>query len=319
MPQQAISLPIQRRVATIVPASINSDAKTVDVVWTTGQEVRRYDWARDAIFYEELEVSEKAIRMGRMNNGASVLNSHQSYDLNSVIGVVQSASIADGEGRATLLIDDSDAASETKWKRIEKGIIRHISVGYAVHEFIERKEDNKRILLATDWEPYEVSFVPIGADAGAGVRSAPLTELPCKVVRTGDEMSEKVEGEEGGKTPVDNADTRSNPDQQPANPAADAQPDPPAVADEQRSAGDESAEILEICELAGADVRSARDFIARKMSPKDVRAALVARKSNETDETVSAHHQSGISESRSAKLDPVGIYKRYNGQEAKHG
>ena len=71
--------------------------------------------------------------------------------------------------------------------KIGEGIIRSISVGYIVHraEVIER---DRQIPLwrAVDWEPIEISAVPIPADPGAhirkdGQRVAPAT-FPCAVV-----------------------------------------------------------------------------------------------------------------------------------------
>lgn len=42
--KEKFSLPIQRRTATIVPGSANEEKHTIEVVWTTGAKVRRYDW-----------------------------------------------------------------------------------------------------------------------------------------------------------------------------------------------------------------------------------------------------------------------------------
>ncbi len=43
IPSQA-DFPVQQRDAQFVPASFDEKARTVDVVWTTGAKVRRYDW-----------------------------------------------------------------------------------------------------------------------------------------------------------------------------------------------------------------------------------------------------------------------------------
>jgi len=57
---------------------------------------------------------------------------------------------------------------------VKDGILRNISVGYAVHryEVVEEEDDKLPTYRAVDWEPMELSIVPIGFDDGAKVRSA---------------------------------------------------------------------------------------------------------------------------------------------------
>ena len=59
------------------------------------------------------------------------------------------------------------------WRDVQQGIIRNISVGYAVDEFerIEAKrEGDPHTLRATQWTPMELSLVPVPADSAATVR-----------------------------------------------------------------------------------------------------------------------------------------------------
>jgi hypothetical protein len=56
-------------------------------------------------------------------------------------------------------------------RKITDGSIRNISVGYRTHrEEIDANDGEIEIRTATDWEPYEISVVPVPADAGAQVR-----------------------------------------------------------------------------------------------------------------------------------------------------
>ena len=64
-------LPLQTRLAVIEPATFNADTQTVDVVWTTGAAVRRYDFWSDEDYDEELEVSPSAVDMSRFETGAA--------------------------------------------------------------------------------------------------------------------------------------------------------------------------------------------------------------------------------------------------------
>lgn len=165
---------------SIVPSSINIEARTVDVVASTGAAVLRYDWWEGEYYEECLSLDPGHCRLDRLNAGASVLNSHWSWDLGEVIGVVVRSWIEGGELCATLKISNRDEKCEGYWKDIQAGIIRHISIGYRVRKYEITKEEGKLTRWrAVDWEPYEVSFVPIPADPGAGVRSFGIELVRC--------------------------------------------------------------------------------------------------------------------------------------------
>ena len=65
-------------------------------------------------------------------------------------------------------------------EKIRDGIVRNISVGYIRHK-IEKIEKNGETPLwrVVDWEPHEISAVPIPADAGSQFRAAPVGERPA--------------------------------------------------------------------------------------------------------------------------------------------
>lgn len=163
------------RAASFVPATWSESDRTIDVVWTTGADVERYDWLSDARYIERLSLEPGAVRLDRLNAGASVLDTHGSWSLRSVIGAVVpgSASIEGGQGRAKIRLSaNPDHAGVVA--DIASGVIRHISVGYAVHrEDRQRLDTGIEVRTATDWEPHEISFVPVPADAGAQSRGAP--------------------------------------------------------------------------------------------------------------------------------------------------
>ncbi|MFT6460694.1 MAG: hypothetical protein ACJA0Y_000183 [Maricaulis maris] len=164
--------------------SVDETARTVEVVWTTGAAVRRYMPGLGRVL-EELDVSPEAIRLDRLNNGAPFLNTHSDWSLNDVIGVVERAWIEDGEGRALIRLSERDDV-EPIWRDIKGGIIRNVSVGYQVHryEVIESDDDGCTRVIARDWEPMEISAVPIGADDKAGFRAADgQIENPCIIER----------------------------------------------------------------------------------------------------------------------------------------
>jgi hypothetical protein len=158
-------------VGTADPAS-----RCVPITWTTGAAVKRMDWDTGQPWIEELSCDPAHVRMGRMQSGAPLLNTHQRGDLGGVLGVVENAKVDGQKGTATVRFSRR-ADVEPIFQDVKDKIIRNVSVGYTVYRYddVSTPEDAKnRVtrLRATDWEPSEVSLVPVGADANAGVRAA---------------------------------------------------------------------------------------------------------------------------------------------------
>lgn len=181
-------LPLMGRAAEVRQDSIDQEARTVEVVWTTGAVVQRTRWEGwdDRIEYdEELVVSPNAVRLDRLNSGAPFLDSHASYRLANVLGSVVPGSvrIEGGKGEAKIrLTAASDAAHLVQ--RILDRDVRHVSVGYRVHRYEITKQEGKRELWrAVDWEPYEISAVTIPADPDAHVRASEGALAPCVITR----------------------------------------------------------------------------------------------------------------------------------------
>ncbi|WP_457425663.1 prohead protease/major capsid protein fusion protein [Roseateles sp. P5_E7] len=166
------SLPLQTRAVPV--ATVDADARTFETVWTTGARVRRYDWWTGTYYLEELSLDHAHVRLDRMNGGAPLLNSHQQWDLSSVLGITEKAWMEPTEGRSICRFSDRDDKVNAIWRDVVNKIVRHISVGYIVHRFMKldaEVEGGLPIWKAIDWEPVEQSFVPIGADPLAGVRA----------------------------------------------------------------------------------------------------------------------------------------------------
>ena len=189
--ERTLELPVLSRVATVLPKTLNEEARTVDVLWTTGARVLRGGGFFRDPFYEELSLDPKHVRMKRLNNGAPMLNAHDGYDLSGVIGVVVagSARIENGKGYATVRFAkaEDDPAAEQIFRKVKDGIIQNVSVGYNTYRMEEVGSvgggDSKvPVFRAVDWEPYELSPVPMGADDGAGFRSASPERTPCVFV-----------------------------------------------------------------------------------------------------------------------------------------
>lgn len=190
-------LPMMNVRADFTPNTINIEKRTVELCWTTGAKGLRYDWYNDTYYYEELDVSESSIRLDRMRNGAPLLDCHRAYDNSSVIGIVESVRLEGGKGYCTVRFAEGDEDADEIWNKVRQGILRNVSVGYTVHKY-ERiaadpnSEDRRPTYRAVDWEPKEVSIVPIGFDSEATVRSAEQNIFPVEIIERGEPAAPNV-------------------------------------------------------------------------------------------------------------------------------
>lgn len=251
--------------AAFQPATFAADKRTVEIVWTTGAKGLRRGW--DGDYYEELEVSKSALRLGRLNNGAPLLAVHNAYSLRAVVGVVERAWIKGKEGRAVVRFSERADAAEVM-RDVQAGILQNISVGYDVHRYERIKSvgsDGKPdggidTLRAVDWEPMEISIVPIGFDDGAKVRTAeqPKSHKVEIITRGNNKMNDDDQ--------IDNTETTDE-TIEPATPVARA-----AVRAERKR-------VAEIMKLAKVEDRGMDDFAAELIrsgvSIADARAAFI--------------------------------------------
>src|SRR5262245_53579562 len=122
---EIVELPRLVRVGSVVPSTVNVEARTVDVIWTTGAAVLRGYFDK---FWEELDLDPKSVRLKRLNNGAPLLNAHSAYDANGVIGVVVSGTaVVDGKrGTATVRFarEGIDPIADAIFAKVVDGVIQ---------------------------------------------------------------------------------------------------------------------------------------------------------------------------------------------------
>jgi len=160
----AVSLLTRR--AALAPASADREARTVEVIWSTGAPVRRRDMAGQYI--ERLSLAPESVDLSRLQ-GASVLDAHRQSAVRDVLGSVQSAAV-DGQRGTAVIRFSARPEVEPLWQDVLSGILRHVSVGYSVEEWAETTEEGARVLTAVRWTPHEISLVPTPADPGAHIR-----------------------------------------------------------------------------------------------------------------------------------------------------
>jgi HK97 family phage major capsid protein len=162
----------ESRMLTLSRAQIKEEARTVDLAFSSEEPVLR-GWG-----IEILDHSPGAMRLGRTNQGIPLLFNH---DRDAHLGVLEDCRCDDGKARGTARFSRS-ALAEEKWRDVSDGILKDVSVGYAVHylQEIQPKElspdlvklaaqEKLPVYRITDWEPFEASLVTVPADPTVGV------------------------------------------------------------------------------------------------------------------------------------------------------
>jgi len=162
---------------TLSRAQIREDAKTIDLAFSSEEPVVR-GWG-----IEILEHSPGAMRMDRANKGIPLLFNH---DRNVHLGVLEECRCDDDKKARGVARFSRSALAEEKWRDVSDGILKDVSVGYAVHYVQEiplkdlppdlvklAAQEKLPVYRISDWEPFEASLVTVPADPTVGVgRSA---------------------------------------------------------------------------------------------------------------------------------------------------
>ncbi|MCA6279941.1 MAG: HK97 family phage prohead protease, partial [Phenylobacterium sp.] len=322
-----VALPMQLRRAPILPATVNTEARSVDVVFTTGAAVRRRRWTgwdTSVPFDEVLEVSERAVDLTRLNAGAPALDSHSVWSSHSQVGVVERAWIEGKEGKATIRFprEGLDQAADRMFGLISDGIIRNVSVGYSIErvkvvEPAAKGEVEQRIVER--WTPLEVSFVTVPADPRAQVRAADQASYPVEIIDT--RMQKEASMPESttnvaGDVPASH-ETRQQPVAAPAQPepAAARMPEPApapeseAIATRAREAErDRVSTIYDLTGRLNLERSFAEDLVKRGVSVDESRRLILDQVAAKSDETRTFPHVSvplGGREERITRRDAV--------------
>ena len=274
-----LELPALRRAADLLPATINPQERSIEVVWSTGARVRRQPLFGDP-FDEELSMDPKSVHLERLNAGAPLLKLHDLQALESVIGSVVpgTARIEKGLGIARVSFSERDDV-EPIWDDVMAGHIRAVSIGYQVHRYeVSQVANGPDVWRAVDWTPFEISAVPVGADPAAGFRSVePL--LPCTVNRSTPSTSTVVSMETRMEDPVIDTISPVNPVPQPASVSGVASPTPqppPTPSPVPQIENTEAiARIIEVPVYTGPTHEETADMIARAQANERERVGTI--------------------------------------------
>jgi HK97 family phage major capsid protein/HK97 family phage prohead protease len=242
---------------------IDNEKRTIDLAFSSDAELERWPGV-----VEVLDHRAEAVELGRLNDGGAFLFNH---DWDQVIGVVENARIdSDGRGRATVRFGSSTAAEE-KWRDVQDGILRHISVGYRIKEvkLTEEREDLD-VYTVQRWEPYEISLVTVPADhsVGIGRSQSTTTQQPENQMKSRKGLFMQAPNEGGGS----------------AAPAAPAAPTIDVVAERNAARNDEQNRVRTILEagkkygmgdlaqeaiVAGKSVDEARQLFLEELNKRN--------------------------------------------------
>lgn len=135
---------------------VDAEARTVTLSFSSEQPVERWFGT------EVLSHSAESVDLTRLNAKAALLANH---DLNDQIGVIESATVENGRGIATVRFSKSERGEEF-YQDVLDGIRLNVSVGYTIEEMEEKSE---RVFTATQWAPHEISLVSTPADFSVGI------------------------------------------------------------------------------------------------------------------------------------------------------
>jgi len=135
------------------------ESRSLEFPFSSEQPVERWFGA------EVLSHADGAMDMTRLNDGAPLLWNH---DPDRVLGVIERGWVEDGRGYVRVRFSRS-AFAEEKLADVRDGILRNVSVGYAITDAKPLRANGQEGILATSWQPHEVSVVSVPADATVGI------------------------------------------------------------------------------------------------------------------------------------------------------
>lgn len=287
---KVLKLPELRARAEAVANSFNREKRTVDVVFATETPVRTYYYDYGYV-NEILSIKKEHIRMGRLNNGAPVLDNHNRHSgTEGVIGSVRNARIENGVAVATLKFSRK-AKVEDILNDIEDGHLNGVSVGYKVHSAeITEVEGEIPTVRAIDWEGLEISLAPIQADENSSIREknqkefgeVEIIDVPLQSNRA--DSSQKSENKNPKAMPKLEEQERKRLLELERKEKERKEAD--ALAEQERKAKEEANKLViaerkrvkginELCRKFGVDAETSQGYIDNESTLDQVRAAIV--------------------------------------------
>lgn len=124
---------------------------TVDMAFASEQPYERW------FGIEILDVSEKAVRLQRLNDGAPLLYNHDWNDLRGVHVPGSVKAMKDGVLRGQVRITSATQAGRDAIALVESGVLTKASVGYQIHRIVEQttSKDGRQVERVLDGAAFE--------------------------------------------------------------------------------------------------------------------------------------------------------------------
>ncbi|MCU1324658.1 MAG: peptidase [Bryobacterales bacterium] len=182
--------PITRLAAEDAP---DDEELVAEVAFYTGAAVQRRDFWTGEKYLLTFSMEPEHCDLSMLNSGAPLLGNHSSYDLASVLGVVENGRIENGVGKASVRFSGRDDIAGVR-ADVKNKILRKVSMGAAIRKLrdITAPDGEMKSFLAVDWCPMEISIVPIPADAGAGFLSHQSVEPQIERATAHEEKTVKL-------------------------------------------------------------------------------------------------------------------------------
>lgn len=207
------------------PETVDRDNMTVEIVFSTGEAGLRASYWSDP-YEESLRIDDSSIRQERLKKGLSVLDSHNRYSgIGAVLGITEDYRIEKGQLVGTCRFSKNQ---QPVFEDVADGILRHVSLGYRIHEYKVTKAGKDNAIEqreAIDWEPLELSIVPVSFETTNGTREAERASAETYDVKLTLEETPMTEEEKAALRAQQEAETRAQAEAQapmaPAVPTAD--------------------------------------------------------------------------------------------------
>ena len=168
---------LRRRFLTLDPTDADTD--TFELSFSSEPPVARQYGD------EVLSHAAGAVDLSRLNDSAPLLFNHNPDQL---LGVVDSARVVGGKGRATVRWGTSPEAA-AKRQDVAIGVLRNVSVGYQINEMDQDEDGN---YVARNWTPVEISLVSVPSDPTVGIGRSlendsvkTMTQAPVEAIALG--------------------------------------------------------------------------------------------------------------------------------------
>jgi HK97 family phage prohead protease len=232
--------------------------------------VPRRDWQTGQVFEEVLSHARGAVDLSRAP--LPVLESHDRSKVN--VGIVSNLKLDGGRLRGELVLGASQRAQELA-DDIGAGIVTGLSVGYTVTE--EKRDEEKKLITATRWTPYEVSIVSVPADVSVGIG-----------------RSHTMEQDQTSSTPPLGEEIAAG---------GERAAEPAALAERERAAG-----IRQVVQRAKLPGTLADDLVSRGVSLDQARAAVLDQLATRSDASRTESHVRSDDGARFETIGPGADY-----------